>query len=380
VEVWLGADGLVLAHHFPALRKLPGLENPQLPDLDPAGVRARIMAAVYGFFKRQSHRKRIIIAEDLHWADELSLDLLDHLIHNFTGAGAGTGGEGTAGGAGSLLVLANYRPDEAQAPPAFGKWLAAQRGERVRKLTLKPLAPAELEALAQAALGEPRPLGDSARMRLHELTGGNPFFLLELLKNGIEAGGLRRDSAGDWPLSDWLKNSAGSALPDSIDAVLGQRIAALPAALREALPSAAIWGRECAFNDWLALSGLDEVRVSIDSATPETYRLVRGADGFSRIIENVKALRAAKERLGSLTPRISLWMTGLKTNITELPTLIDVAHGAGITEVYLQRLVYSGRGLATSEQALYGRLDDGEHAALEAAQERAAAASSPGRP
>ena len=124
--------------------------------------------------------------------------------------------------------------------------------------------------------------------------------------------------------------------------------------------------------DKLALSGLDEVRVSIDSATPETYRLVRGADGFSRIIKNVKALRAAKERLGSLTPRISLWMTGLKTNIAELPALIDVAHGAGITEVYLQRLVYSGRGLATSEQALYGRLDDGEHAALEAAQERAA--------
>jgi MoaA/NifB/PqqE/SkfB family radical SAM enzyme len=121
----------------------------------------------------------------------------------------------------------------------------------------------------------------------------------------------------------------------------------------------------------LALSGLDEVRVSVDSATPETYRLVRGADGFSRIIENVKALGAAKERLGSLTPRISLWMTGLKTNIAELPSLIDVAHAAGISEVYLQRLVHSGRGLATGDEALYWQMDASEQAAIETAQARA---------
>lgn len=122
----------------------------------------------------------------------------------------------------------------------------------------------------------------------------------------------------------------------------------------------------------LAISGLDEVRVSIDAATPETYHLVRGADGFSRIIDNVKALAAAKQRAGSLTPRVSLWMTGMKTNIAELPALIDIAVEAGITEVYLQRLVYSGRGLANQDEAVYGRLDERELAALETAQVRAA--------
>ena len=118
----------------------------------------------------------------------------------------------------------------------------------------------------------------------------------------------------------------------------------------------------------LVASGIDEVRVSIDSAEPATYRLVRGIDGFSKIITNVKSLVAARDATDSATPRISLWMTGMKTNIAELPKLVRVAHGAGITEVYLQRLVYSARGNATEEQALYGRLFEEEKRSLEEAE------------
>jgi len=121
----------------------------------------------------------------------------------------------------------------------------------------------------------------------------------------------------------------------------------------------------------LVLSGLDEVRVSVDAATPETYRLVRGADGFSRIVANVKLLAATKARLGVATPRLSLWMTGMKTNIAELSALVRVASEAGIAEVYLQRLVYSGRGRAQDTEALYGRLDEREHSSLRQAQQLA---------
>ena len=118
----------------------------------------------------------------------------------------------------------------------------------------------------------------------------------------------------------------------------------------------------------IVASGLDEVRVSVDAATPETYRLVRGADGFSRIIENILGVARAKERAGSLTPRLSLWMTGLRTNILELPDLVRVAAGAGVNEVYLQRLVYSGRGKAREEEALFGRAAEAEKRAIREAQ------------
>ena len=115
-------------------------------------------------------------------------------------------------------------------------------------------------------------------------------------------------------------------------------------------------------------SGLDEIRVSIDAATPETYREVRGANGFGRIIQNVKTLTAVRDASVSLTPRISLWMTGMRSNIDELPGLVRIAHESGITEVYLQRLVFSGRGNAIEENALYGRLTEAEKGALAEAE------------
>ena len=119
-------------------------------------------------------------------------------------------------------------------------------------------------------------------------------------------------------------------------------------------------------------SGLDEIRVSVDAATPDTYRAVRGADAFMRIVDNLRNFTALKQELGVERPRISLWMTGLKTNIAELPDLIDIAAEAGIGEVYLQRLVYSGRNRATGAEALYGNLSPTETEGLYLAQSRAA--------
>jgi radical SAM protein with 4Fe4S-binding SPASM domain len=122
----------------------------------------------------------------------------------------------------------------------------------------------------------------------------------------------------------------------------------------------------------LVRSGLDEVRVSVDAATPETYRLVRGADMFSRVIANARALNDEKARLGSQSPRVSLWMTGLKSNIRELPDLVRIAAEAGIAEVYVQRLVFSGRNLAREDEALYGHVGAAERAGLAEAERLAA--------
>lgn len=124
--------------------------------------------------------------------------------------------------------------------------------------------------------------------------------------------------------------------------------------------------------DQLVTSGLDEVRISVDAATPETYRQVRAANAFANVIANAQALAAAKERLGSPTPRVSLWMTGLKTNIRELPALVRLASDAAIAEVYVQRLVYSGRNLARADQAIFGHLEDAERDGIAEAERLAA--------
>lgn len=105
----------------------------------------------------------------------------------------------------------------------------------------------------------------------------------------------------------------------------------------------------------LAASGLDELRVSIDGGTPETYQTVRGVDGFDRILGNLRRFEAAKRALGAEAPRVSLWVTGMKATVRDLPQLVRIAAANDVREVYLQRLVYSERGIATEDQALFGR-------------------------
>jgi radical SAM protein with 4Fe4S-binding SPASM domain len=122
------------------------------------------------------------------------------------------------------------------------------------------------------------------------------------------------------------------------------------------------------FVERLVRSGLDELRVSIDSASPETFRLVRGVNGFDRIIRNVRRLTETKSALASSTPAVSLWITGMRMNVIELPALVRIAAEIGVREVYLQRLVYSQRGLALEGQALYGRVGERELEAVRAAE------------
>lgn len=102
----------------------------------------------------------------------------------------------------------------------------------------------------------------------------------------------------------------------------------------------------------LVEEGLDELRVSLDSATAGTYAAIRGVDGLGRIVENIRAFNALKRALGRSKPEVSLWLTGMKMNISELPALVGLAAEIGVARVHLQRLVFSERGLAIAGQSL----------------------------
>ncbi len=99
-------------------------------------------------------------------------------------------------------------------------------------------------------------------------------------------------------------------------------------------------------------AGLDELRVSVDASTTETYEAVRGGDFLEVIRENLRGL--LEVRAGTDTPVVSLWMTATRRAIPELAGLVRIAGELGIPRVYLQRLVTSERGLATASQSLHG--------------------------
>jgi len=87
-------------------------------------------------------------------------------------------------------------------------------------------------------------------------------------------------------------------------------------------------------------TGLDELRVSIDGSTPETYLRVRGISAFDRVVANVAEMVRTLHLSGASSPRVSLWVTGMQENLPELPGVIDLAARMGVDEVYLQRMVF----------------------------------------
>jgi radical SAM protein with 4Fe4S-binding SPASM domain len=106
----------------------------------------------------------------------------------------------------------------------------------------------------------------------------------------------------------------------------------------------------------LISAGLDEMRISLDAASPKGYEAMRNSKEFDRVIGNLKSLVARKKRLGVAHPKISLWYLGTRENIAELPEFIRLAAAIGINNVYLQRLVYfqddDGYGAALPEKTL----------------------------
>jgi MoaA/NifB/PqqE/SkfB family radical SAM enzyme len=121
-------------------------------------------------------------------------------------------------------------------------------------------------------------------------------------------------------------------------------------------------------------AGLDELRVSLDAAEAKAFQLVRGRDWFDRIVRNVRDFVELKKRSGATNPRLSLWLTGLRETLEQLPDFIRLAADVGVPEVHLQRLVHfpEGQGLARPESSLFERLAREEAAHLEKAQRVAA--------
>lgn len=105
--------------------------------------------------------------------------------------------------------------------------------------------------------------------------------------------------------------------------------------------------------DAVTEAGLADLRVSLDAATPETYRRIRGADVLPRILRNLEAFTLRRASRGEERPAVSIWATVVRENLDELPDLVRLAGEVGATEVNLQRLVFNGIGLAVAEQSVY---------------------------
>ncbi len=101
-------------------------------------------------------------------------------------------------------------------------------------------------------------------------------------------------------------------------------------------------------------SGLDLIKISIDAATPETYRKNRGVDKFLQILDGIRALTEAKKRLGSSTPFIRFNYVVYRENYHEISAVIELAAQLGVKAIYFQPLQLTG--IEERQAALVGDL------------------------
>ena len=148
----------------------------------------------------------ILVFEDIHWAEEPLLELIDHLAQWVRER--------------SLLILCLARPELLDVRPGWG-------GGRVRStaIELEPLGREESEELAAALLAQHQ-IPEKVTPRLLEKTEGNPLFVEETVRMLLEEG-----------------PDGGDRIPDTLQALIGARIDRLPAGEKILLQRGSVMGR-----------------------------------------------------------------------------------------------------------------------------------------
>ena len=202
----------------------------------------------------------VIVFEDLHWADSESIALFERI----------------ADLDGDRLLVGTYRPAEVmRRNPIAGLLDRLERRHMVYHVRLKRLDLADTSAFLTAATGKAPPY--RAAVSLHNRTGGNPFFLEELLRSGDDLDKLC-DQPLPWSLAETLRRQVDHLDPPQ------QRLVEAAAMLGYRIPFdllAAVTGRDEADLIW-ALRELVAQGVLVETGGDEfTFRhaLVREAVG-----------------------------------------------------------------------------------------------------
>ena len=184
--------GLVLGHEADA-------------ELHPLAAREALHAGCVEFLAELvSTQPAVVLVEDLHWAQEPLLDLLERALDEVPGP---------------LLLVCTARPELLEQHPAWG------RRRNAETVWLEPLPDSDARVLLDDLCLPEVP--QEVRSLLVERAEGNPFFLEELHSS----------------LAEQREPAAASRIPDNVHAVLAARIDQLPETEKAALQAAAVIGR-----------------------------------------------------------------------------------------------------------------------------------------
>lgn len=177
----------------------------------------------------------IVVFEDMHWADQASLDLLAYLLQESAGR--------------PPALVCTLRPDRHTPAWALMRRLTEADDGRAAMMELPLLTPDESSAMIDGLLSQPE-LPAAVRRGIVERSGGNPFFTEEIVRGLLQSGAIApyEDTANGTTRYRWqgAGNGAGPAaagISSSLQALLAARVDLLDAELRQTLQYAAVIGR-----------------------------------------------------------------------------------------------------------------------------------------
>ncbi len=195
-----------------------GVRDPDAPEIPMKGdARNRALRDLVRRLVQATNREpSIVLLEDLHWIDPASEVFLETLVDAIPASGG--------------LVVANFRPDYR------ASWMS---GSHYRQIPLTTLPHDALESLLGELLG-PDPSLDGLVEMIAERTGGNPFYVEEIVRELAESGTL--DGArGAYRMAREIDELP---VPPTVQTILAARIDRLPTEAKVTLQTAAAIGTE----------------------------------------------------------------------------------------------------------------------------------------
>ena len=189
-----------------------------LAQMDPQVKRRRTLDAIKRIFLSESLKQPVVVVfEDLHWIDAQTQALLDLLADSIPNS--------------RVLLQVNYRPEYRH------EWTNKSHYSQLR---LDPLGGADGAAMLAALLGESIEVNPLKRL-IAERTGGNPFFIEEMVQALFDEGVLARNGA-----VKMTRSVSQLRLPPTVQGILASRIDRQPSEHKQLLQTLAVIGRESA--------------------------------------------------------------------------------------------------------------------------------------
>lgn len=211
---------------------LEGAWAEEVKDLSPQVRQKETLWAAREFFTALARRTPLLLAlDDLHWADEASLALIEALLAVTDQA--------------PLLCYLAFRPVRDRRSWELRNTAARDFPHRYTEVTLQPLSREQSQTLLQALLPGAE-FSETTLVEIFDKSAGNPFYLKEVTRSLIENGAVVQATAADEAAPRWQVTSRIEQItvPDSLHAAIVARIDRLTEDARQGLQMAAVLGRE----------------------------------------------------------------------------------------------------------------------------------------